>query len=72
MNERQKRIVRRLIREYDKTYVEEGMRSRVDDFQDDERYVAFEKVDLARSLLGFRTQTALRRAAGITKKEPDD
>lgn len=72
MNKRQKRIVKRLIREYDRTYVEEGMRSRVDDYQSDNRHVAFEKVDLARSLLGFRSQTALRKAVGITQKEPDD
>lgn len=72
MNKRQRNLVRKLIKEYDATYVEEGLRSLVDDFQSKERHVAFEKVDLARSLLGFRSDTALRKAVGIKKKVETD
>ena len=72
MNKRQKGLVRKLIKEYDETYVEEGLRSRVDDYQSEARHVARQKVDIARSLLGFRSETALRRAVGIKKKAETD
>jgi len=71
MTRGQIRLVRRLIAEYDNTYVEDGERSRMSSHQDDMRHEAGEKIDVARAILGFRTESALRKAVGAPKAKED-
>lgn len=67
MNKKQKRIVKRLIAEWDRNYfsVDEAIETSSEQERRWEEGIL--QVDLARRLFGFRTESALRKAVGAPK-----